>query len=731
MDRRAFNKLLGSAGIVIAAGARAKETASANSQAGENESQRSKWPEGVYRRFNVDTHVPDWDPHLLANFDPAEYVRTIAQADFQSLLVWANSHTGLCLWKTKVGPQHANMKGRDYFGEVIQECQRHKLHTVAYYSLIEDLWAFDHYPDWRIVPENGIDRTREGRIGGRLGVVCPNSPYRERAVAQLRELVGSYEFDGIFLDMTFWTYVCYCAHCTERFRKEHDAELPRIVNWDDPIWRSFQKAREQWLLEFAMVITKTIKDVRPITVGHQYATVFANWKLGVPLELRDASDFASGDFYGGPTEYSLVCKAYHGLTRMRPFEFWTSRTTNLFDFETTKTSLELLTSASVATLHSAAYIMTDSIKADGTIDPEVYKFLRQQNEKLAPYEPFLGGDMLADVAIYCDKESMYDPAENGVHVAQAKDKAPHIDSVLGAARILRQAHIPYGVVTNVNLEELSNFRAVIVPNVLEMAADQAAQFREFVRKGGTLYASGPSSLNRFDPGGPRFLLEDVLGIRYKGMMGTAWSYLSPKDNEVKQWIWPQDAVSFPGHMIQAEPLAGAQVLATVTLPFIDPTLGNRISGRFAQIWNDPPALTPGTSPGIVINSFGQGKAIWLAAPIEAGDHPVNAKLVASLLRRVLLGPYQFEVDTHPSVEMTLFHQPDKRRLIVSLLNMEWQLAPIGRGATVRAQLPSGRSANAVLALPERKELKFRQAGRYVEFQIEPFESMAMASVVYA
>jgi hypothetical protein len=477
-----------------------------------------------------------------------------------------------------------------------------------------------------------------------------------------------------------------------------------------------------------MAVTKAIKDVRPITVSHQYATVFANWKLGVPLELRDASDFVSGDFYGGPTEYSLVCKAYHGLTHRRPFEFWTSRTTNLFDFETTKTCSELLTSAGVAMLHSAAYIMTDSINADGTIDPEVYKFLGQQNAKLAPCQPFLGGDMLADVAIYYDKESMYDPTENGVHVAQAKEKAPHLDGVIGAARILRQAHIPYGVVTNANLEKLSNFRAVMVPNVLEMTAGQSAQFREFVEKGGTLFASGHSSLNRFDPAGPRFLLEDVLGIRYKGVVGTTWSYLSPQDSEVKQSIWPQSALSYPGPMIEAEPLAGAQVLATITLPFVDPKMGNRLNARFAQIWNNPPALTPGTSPGIVINSFSQGKAIWLAAPIEAGDHPVSAKLVASLLRRVLSGPFRFEVDTHPSVEITLFHQPDKHRLLVSLLNMEWQLAPIGRGATLRVQLPSGRSANAVSALPECTELKFRRAGQYVEFQIEPFESMALASV---
>ena len=184
-------------------------------------------------------------------------------------------------------------------------------------------------------------------------------------------------------------------------------------------------------------------------------------------------------------------------------------------------------------------------------------------------------------------------------------------------------------------------------------------------------------------------------------------------------------------MIKAETVPEAQVLATITLPFVDPKVGNCINVRFAQIWNNPPALTPGTDPGIVIHPFGQGKAIWIAAPIETADRAANAKLVSSLLRRVLPGPYHFEIDTHTSVEMTLFHQAEKRRLLVSLLNMDWQLVPLKLDATVRVHLPGGRSATAVLGLPQRKAIPFKRVGEYIEFRVEPFETMTMASVEYA
>jgi len=120
----------------------------------------------------------------------------------------------------------------------------------------------------------------------------------------------------------------------------------------------------------------------------------------------------------------------------------------------------------------------------------------------------------------------------------------------------------------------------------------------------------------------------------------------------------------------------------------------------------------------------------VAAPIESSSEAVNARLVAALLKRALPGPYQFEVETHPSVEMTLFHQEEKKRLLAALLTMQEQLPPIPVTATVRVQAPSGKKVTAVLQLPERKPLKFKTAGAYVQFDLEPFDSLSMALIEY-
>jgi hypothetical protein len=104
-----------------------------------------------------------------------------------------------------------------------------------------------HIPDWRIIHPNG------GAFGenSRRGFVCPNSPYRGYVRAWARELAERYDCERVRFDMTFWTCVCYCAHCQERWRKEVGGEMPRTVDWTDERRVRLQRKREQRLGEFA------------------------------------------------------------------------------------------------------------------------------------------------------------------------------------------------------------------------------------------------------------------------------------------------------------------------------------------------------------------------------------------------------------------------------------------------------------------------------------------------
>lgn len=83
---------------------------------------------------------------------------------------------------------------------------------------------------------------------GRYGIVCPNNQeYREYVKACLTEMNTMYDFEGMFLDMTFFPEVCYCASCRERYKKETGKELPRKIDWKDPDWLDFVYRRDLWM----------------------------------------------------------------------------------------------------------------------------------------------------------------------------------------------------------------------------------------------------------------------------------------------------------------------------------------------------------------------------------------------------------------------------------------------------------------------------------------------------
>jgi hypothetical protein len=80
--------------------------------------------------------------------------------------------------------------------------------------------------------------------------------------------------------------------------------------------------------------------------------------------------------------------------------------------------------------------------------------------------------------------------------------------------------------------------------------------------------------------------------------------------------------------------------------------------------------------------------------------------------------------------MTLFHQPEKKRVLAGLLNMQQELPQIPVGATVRVQVPGEGRVTRVVLIPEQKTIPFEKAGPYTQFRLQPFDALAMAFVEY-
>ena len=201
-----------------------------------------EWYKKSFRRNLIDMHIDEWSDEFLSLFNPEAYFNILKTANISAPMIYFQSHVGLCYWPTKVGKMHNAFVGReDMMKRLVDRCHQEGMDVIAYYSLIYNNWAYKEHPSWRM---QNVNHSGSRDSGNRYGLCCPNNiAYRAFIFEQMTEFCGYFNFEGIFLDMTFWPMVCYCNECKARWEKEVGGEMPKVIDWNDTRWHLFQKKR--------------------------------------------------------------------------------------------------------------------------------------------------------------------------------------------------------------------------------------------------------------------------------------------------------------------------------------------------------------------------------------------------------------------------------------------------------------------------------------------------------
>ncbi|MBO7742212.1 MAG: alpha-L-fucosidase, partial [Victivallales bacterium] len=487
-----------------------------------------------WSRLLIDNHISDLRPEYMSRFSPEAYVEAVKLAGVQSSMVYACDHNGNCYYPTRIGHFHKGCNGRDLFGETVQGLEDAGILPIAYYTVIYHNESALNHPEWSVRDINGC--THEGRYRWS----CPNNPeYREYAKAQLAEVVAYPQLGGIFIDMTFWPRCCCCDSCRREYRRRTGREIPEIIDWHNPQWVEFQRWREESMADFAAILTAQVRSVRPdITVTHQFSPVLAGWWLGQNGGIAAASDYASGDFYGGRLQHRFGAKAFAAFTTKHPFEFMTSRCVTLYDHTSAKSDDELYLHALSTLANGGAYFFIDAINPDGTLNPEFYHRLHGISGKLENYRraaaelsPVLQGNTgLWFSMISCVDESMNGTSLSAITAAgnnMSLRQSAVLDETLGCADALNRIHASWKVVVGKDERELDGLDTIVLCNVAYLSAEECARIRNFVKNGGRLLVTGKTSL--FDENGRttgNFQLADVMGVDYTGNDAAKISYIS-------------------------------------------------------------------------------------------------------------------------------------------------------------------------------------------------------------
>lgn len=641
----------------------------------------SMWYENKFRRTLLDMHIEDWDDSFLSKFSPEEYFDALKTADVNAVMIYVQSHVGLCYWPTKTGVMH-----RAYIGDegktkrLFELCKSAGMSVILYYSIIYNNREYERHPEWRLIDANGRG-SRDN--GSRYGLCCPNNmEYLTFVKQQIAEFSEYFEYDGVFFDMTFWPGACYCPSCRKRWQDEVGGEMPRTVDWNDKKFLRFVEKQHEWLGEFANTITKEAKKCKPgISVEHQYSASMHYWRYGNNENIAKASDYIGTDLYGGIRQQSFACKAWYNLTQNQPFQYMTSRCyPSLSEHTTTRTKDQLRQCVGMTYVHHGAAFLIDAVDPVGTINKDVYKLIGEAYREAEPCEVyFKDGKMKYDVALYYDLNGKMNVDVNGLDILDARlafgakngGDMPHQEALIGACNALRNSHIPFGVINNWKKDEMYNHKVLVLPDIPMMKAPDMDMVLDYVKQGGNLYFSGHTA--------PR-ILKEVFGLLWLGYTEETITYMSPtsQSSPLHNYFSEKYPLTMNERAVVTEGEANGRVLATLTLPYTIPTILSkddtdektvlgRSENRFATIHANPPGKETDI-PALVETCYGKGRVVWSAIPIERADRYQHNKVFCGILKDLIGEKLSFGAVAPESVECVLFEDIKNNRKILGVVD---------------------------------------------------------------
>jgi hypothetical protein len=713
------------------------------------------------RHILLDMHVPDWDEGFLAKFDPVRMVDLYQRAGAQAVMHYCNSHVGLNYWPSSVGEMNKNLKGRDIVGVTVRELHARGMASCAYYSCIFNNWAWTNHPDWRIKPAG---KGEFFSTSARYGTCCFSSHgYQDFMLKQVDELTKTYEFDAIFFDMVFWPSICVCDHCQKRFRAEAGADIPTKIDWTDPLWSHFAEARRRWLTQSFEKIEAAVRRNAEIPLFNNASLIPAGWAYGDSSDEANGQDLLGGDFGGAAGDVSTT---FHLFARIAPkviqymnaFTGYVGGASYVISPEE-----QFVKHALNSLLFNAQFMAIDAVESDGSVNAKFYEEdLPKVFGPMKPYQDLVGegGKPLADVAVYFSDTSDMSLDESGKVVTESSAffiPSPHLTGWAGAMRALQINHLPAGTITRNQLKELSHYRVIVLPSVVRMTDEEVDAFRDYVRGGGKLYASGTTSLLRPD-GHKRsdFGLADVFGCSLETLDQYRVVYVHPYPADFLAAISPRRVVAHGSAWCapragatlktttRVRPAANAEVLATIDLPYSEEP-GTREDHKFSSIHTSPPyRLT--TQPAMLRHRFGDGEVIYAAADIEgdmaptsgasvfgcASDYGPSELFVAAI--ESLLGPepLTFRLDADIGVVAVVYDNVAKHRLQLNIANIP-PTVPSRPVPEIKIALaaPRGHRIKRVARLPEGTTLPFRSGPNgVVHAELKELEHFAVIAADY-
>ena len=638
---------------------------------------------------------------------------------------------------------------RDLYGDLAKAAHDDGLVIVARMDsnrTTEDF--FKAHPDWF-----ARDGAHNPYRADDKYITCVNSPYYDEYLpAVLTEIIERGIANGSppqgFADNS-WSgltrdSICYCDNCVRKFRLAAGAALPARHDWNDPVyrkWIDWNYARRIEIWDLNNQVTKAAGGPDCLWFGMNSGSIssqsrsFRDCKAifeRAPMVFLDHQSRGAGGF----EENSDTGKLVHGVLgwdKLAP--------ESMAMYQVGRTSFRVASKpAPEARMwmiegfaggiqpwwhHIGAY--HDDRRMYRTAEP-LMKWFEANERYMVNRRP------LATVGIaWSQRNTDFYGRDRAAELTDAPYR--------GFVEALVRARIPYIPLHIDHLErEAGNLKTLILPNVAAMSDAQCLAVRKFAAGGGSVVATGSTSL--YDERGDArtdFGLADLFGAHFTGAAGAEREAAGQSQHTYLRLI-PELRAGVDGPHTADEPrVAGKR---HPVLRGFDETDIIPFGGMLASLRVDSDALVPLTFvppfpvyppetawmrqpstsiPGLVI----RGNCAFLPADVDRRYNrealPDYADLLANIIRWAARGEIPLRVEAHGLFDCNLYTQPG--RVIAHIVNLTVtgrtpidELIPSG-ALKVGVRLPAGVAGHKVRMLVAGRPLAAKVSGGWVTFEV--------------
>ena len=647
----------------------------------EAQERMDNWFNNIYRQLHLDAHLGGFE-EIYRNFDADAAAKIFEEIGVQMVSYMAQD--GPSYYPTKIGNMHPGLD-RDFVGEFTRALKKRGIKTIVYFA-----YSLES---------------------------CHNGPWVDEVyIPQMKEIIELYDVDGFFPDGVTQPYMmknCHCDICRKLFDKEVGGEIPS--NDSDPKAFAYRKWSVMHMAAFVDKVYCALSAIKPeIALLNNYM-----WELRTPITppryvkhiCLDPPVLTVGLY---SFNFSYESRYLSTLNDILPDITWSLMNVSSRhwgDYELRETEAFMQECATVLAGCGRTYLSYNPYPS-GNPAPALMEAFGEVNKRTMQLEPFIKGcKPVKDVAVLNSADTVWSKAPMIPHGTWDPSKAYH--SVVGAHKALIESHVQMSIPNcDAFIKTIHEYKAIILADQRILSKQECEEIRKFVRNGGALVATFETGTrdtenNHLD----NFSIADVLGISYKETMDTGVSYLRVK-SKVEQHGIPAYDIPVPGKYIRVETTTAKTQVELVP------------SNRGA-----PTELSEG--PGIMVNSYGKGKAIYCASGLFAGyyihDIPLLRKLSLWMLDTVYpVASRTITLENTPINVEVFYNQRGKERFI-HLINYSGdkrergapmaQDFPTVHGISIHVKLPE--KPKRVTLVPDSKNIDFDYSGGWLKFEALP------------